>query len=66
MWLGDLSRASAKVKSEVPGRTKQVEKTGEKWASEAGAKLDGAVGVPRCLSSIPLSAHRVPGYLVLG
>ncbi|PVH76201.1 hypothetical protein DL98DRAFT_518092 [Cadophora sp. DSE1049] len=39
----DLSRASAKIKSEVPGRTKEAQKEGEKWASEAGAKLDNAV-----------------------
>ncbi|KAK0107066.1 hypothetical protein ONS95_003776 [Cadophora gregata] len=39
----DLSRASAKIKSEIPGRTKEAQKEGEKWASEAGAKLDSAV-----------------------
>ncbi|CZT01730.1 uncharacterized protein RAG0_09209 [Rhynchosporium agropyri] len=39
----DLSRASAKIKSEVPGRAKEAQKEGEKWASEAGQKLDNAV-----------------------
>jgi hypothetical protein len=43
--LGDVSRASAKIKSEVPGRTKEAQKEGEKWASEAGAKLDSAVSI---------------------
>ncbi|KAH7356614.1 hypothetical protein BKA65DRAFT_495077 [Rhexocercosporidium sp. MPI-PUGE-AT-0058] len=39
----DLSRASAKIKSEIPGRAKEAQKEGEKWASEAGSKLDSAV-----------------------
>ncbi|KAI9054095.1 hypothetical protein LZ554_001266 [Drepanopeziza brunnea f. sp. 'monogermtubi'] len=39
----DLSRASAKIKSEIPGRTHEAQKEGEKWASQAGAKLDSAV-----------------------
>ncbi|KAL2073628.1 hypothetical protein VTL71DRAFT_10954 [Oculimacula yallundae] len=39
----DFHRASAKIKSEVPGRAKEFQKDGEKWASEAGAKLDNAV-----------------------
>jgi len=43
--IGDLSKASAKVKSEIPGRTKEAQKEGEKWASEAGAKLDNAVSI---------------------
>jgi len=38
----DLSKASAKVKSEIPGRTKEAEKTGEAWAAQAGAKVDSA------------------------
>jgi len=38
----DLSRASAKVKSELPGRGNQAQKEAEKWGSEAGAKLDSA------------------------
>ncbi|KAK6600928.1 hypothetical protein H4I95_07910 [Botrytis cinerea] len=38
----DLSRASAKVKSEIPGRSTQAQKEAEKWGSEAGAKLDSA------------------------
>ncbi len=44
--IGDLSRASAKIKSEVPGRTKEAEKEGEKWAAQAGAKVDAAVSIP--------------------
>jgi hypothetical protein len=40
---GDVSKASAKVKGELPGREKQVQKEGEKWASEAGAKVDSIV-----------------------
>ncbi|KAJ5051499.1 uncharacterized protein L3040_001275 [Drepanopeziza brunnea f. sp. 'multigermtubi'] len=39
----DLSRASAKIKSEIPGRAHEAQKEGEKWASQAGAKLDSAV-----------------------
>ena len=39
----DVSRASAKVQSELPGRTTQAKKDAEKWGSEAGAKLDSAV-----------------------
>jgi len=46
----DLSRASAKIKSEIPGRTKEAQKEGEKWANEAGAKLDNAVSTSKpCL-----------------
>lgn len=44
--IGDLSRASAKVKSEIPGRSTQAQKEAEKWGSEAGAKLDSAVRLP--------------------
>jgi len=36
----DLSKASAKIKSEIPGSGKEIKKDGEKWASEAGAKVD--------------------------
>ena len=39
----DLSKASAKIKSEVPGRTNQAQKEGEKFATEAGAKVDSYV-----------------------
>lgn len=45
MSAADVSKASAKVKSEVPGRTNQAQKEGEKWASEAGAKVDSAVSI---------------------
>ncbi|ESZ97503.1 hypothetical protein SBOR_2050 [Sclerotinia borealis F-4128] len=43
----DLSRASAKVKSEIPGRATQAQKEAEKWGSEAGAKLDSATNQAR-------------------
>jgi hypothetical protein len=43
---GDISKASAKVKSEIPGRGKEVQKDAEKWASEAGSKVDSAVSDP--------------------
>jgi len=52
----DLSRASAKVKSEVPGRGKEAQKEGEKWASEAGAKLDNAVSITLYSSCTTLSS----------
>ncbi|TVY64303.1 hypothetical protein LSUE1_G006984 [Lachnellula suecica] len=38
----DLSKASAKIKSEVPGQTKKAQKEGEEWAAKAGAKVDSA------------------------
>jgi hypothetical protein len=44
--VADASKASAKVKEEVnmaPGRGKEVEKRGEQYAHQAGAKLDSAV-----------------------
>jgi len=43
--IADASKASAKLKSEVPGKTKEVEKKGEAYAQSAGSKLDGAVRV---------------------
>jgi hypothetical protein len=45
----DLSKASAKIQEQIPGRGKEAKKEGEKWASEAGAKLDSAVSIPRVL-----------------
>ncbi|KAI9673065.1 MAG: hypothetical protein M1829_004379 [Trizodia sp. TS-e1964] len=39
----DASRASAKVKSELPGSGKQIEKKGEEWATRAGAKIDSTI-----------------------
>jgi hypothetical protein len=38
-----MSKASAKVKGELPGRTKEAQKASEAWASETGAKIDSAV-----------------------
>jgi len=43
----DLSRASAKVKSEIPGRGKEAEKNAEKWATEAGQKIDSTTDKAR-------------------
>ncbi|KAK2625308.1 hypothetical protein QTJ16_005677 [Diplocarpon rosae] len=43
----DLSRASAKVKSEIPGRSQEAQKEAEKWASQAGAKVDSAVATSK-------------------
>ncbi|KAE8453014.1 hypothetical protein EG329_012201 [Mollisiaceae sp. DMI_Dod_QoI] len=39
----DVSKASAKVQEQLPGRTNQAQKEGEKWASQAGSKVDSAV-----------------------
>jgi len=36
----DVSKASAKVKSEIPGRAKEAEKQTDKWTAEAKAKAD--------------------------
>jgi hypothetical protein len=41
--IGDLHKASAKTKAQLPGTTSQVKKDGEKWASEAGVKVDSMV-----------------------
>lgn len=46
----DMSKASTKVQDSIPGRTTQTRKEGEKWASEAGAKVDSAVSA----SQLPL------------
>jgi hypothetical protein len=46
----DVSKASAKVQDQLPGRTDQAKKEGEKWATEAGAKLDSAVSTLRAPS----------------
>lgn len=43
----DVSKASAKVKSEMPGRANQAQKQGEAWATEAGAKIDSATDKAR-------------------
>ncbi len=51
---GDFSRASAKVQSELPGRGKQAQKEGEKYAAEAGAKIDAAVSSPFQMPFAPL------------
>jgi hypothetical protein len=43
----DLSKASAKVKGEIPGTGKEVEKKADLWATEAGQKIDSAVCLTR-------------------
>ena len=43
--IGDVSRASSKIKGELPGKGNEVKKDTEKWGAEAGAKLDNAVRV---------------------
>ncbi|KAH8782511.1 hypothetical protein BGZ57DRAFT_758666 [Hyaloscypha finlandica] len=43
----DLSKASAKVKSEIPGHAKEAQKDAEKWATVAGSKVDSAVDKAR-------------------
>lgn len=53
--LVDAHRLSSKIKSELPGRGKEVEKDAEKYGKQAGAKIDSAV----CVS--PISA-RHPSY----
>jgi hypothetical protein len=55
-----MSKASAKVKGELPGRTKEAEKRGEAWASEAGAKIDSTVRVPLADPKLLLSYLRSP------
>jgi hypothetical protein len=33
------------VRSEIPGRDKEVVKTGEEWGQKAGSKVDSAVSL---------------------
>jgi hypothetical protein len=40
---GDVSRASSKLKGELPGKANQVQKDAEKWGADVGAKVDNAV-----------------------
>ena len=40
----DAHSASARIRSELPGRGKEAEKEAEKYGAEAGAKIDQAVG----------------------
>jgi len=56
---GDIARASAKVKSELPGRGTEAKREGEKWASEAGSKLDSAV-CPLVLLQHPIPSNPFP------
>lgn len=47
--IADISKASAKVKSEIPGRENQAQKDAEKWSAEAKAKADTVVSGGRWL-----------------
>ncbi|KAI1402288.1 hypothetical protein F4819DRAFT_291784 [Hypoxylon fuscum] len=40
----DAHRASAKFKSELPGRGEEAKKEAEKYGAQAGAKVDSAYG----------------------
>jgi len=46
-FQSDVASASAKVKSEIPGRGKEAQNEGEKWAAQAGSKLDSATDKAR-------------------
>lgn len=65
--LGDVNKASAKVKGELPGRVKEAEKEGEKYGAQAGAKFDSAVSkiciLPAIIPTIVLPrSEDMPGY----
>ncbi|KAI6714321.1 hypothetical protein JHW43_003135 [Diplocarpon mali] len=47
VWSARDALTSAKIKSEIPGRTQEAQKEGEKWASQAGAKVDSAVATSK-------------------
>ncbi|KAL3424487.1 hypothetical protein PVAG01_03768 [Phlyctema vagabunda] len=47
----DVAAASAKVKSELPGRTKEAQKDAEKWGTAAGEKFDAATEKARAEAS---------------
>ena len=56
----DVSKASAKVQDQLPGRGTQAKKEGEKWASEAGSKIDAAVSFTQAFSPKVLFADSNP------
>ena len=41
----DAASATARVKSDLPGKGKEAKLQGEVWAKQAGAKLDHAVSL---------------------
>lgn len=41
--IADAHKASAKIKSELPGRGQQAQKEAEAYGQQAGAKFDSAV-----------------------
>jgi hypothetical protein len=43
--VADASKASAKIKEELPGRGKEAEKRAESLANQASAELNKAVSV---------------------
>lgn len=66
----DASKASAKVRSEIPGRTNEAEKTaqayekkGEALASSAGKKFDEAVSTKSILTRTHVWLMRGPRLL---
>lgn len=61
----DVSKATAKVKSEIPGREKEAEKTAEKWSAEAKAKADGLVSDISYLHRRPMLSHCMPHAISL-
>jgi len=56
----DLSKASAKIKSELPGRGKEAQKNAEAWASEAGQKVDSATDKAR--AEFAKAENKLDGY----
>ncbi|PSS27236.1 hypothetical protein M430DRAFT_38035 [Amorphotheca resinae ATCC 22711] len=46
-FQSDVAEAQSKIKSEIPGRENEAKKNGEKWAAEAGAKIDNATDKAR-------------------
>jgi len=56
----DLSKASAKIKGELPGRGKEAQKKGEAWASEAGQKFDNAADKAR--AEFAKAENKLDGY----
>jgi hypothetical protein len=58
LQIGDVSRASSKIKEELPGRGTEVKKDVEKWGAEAGAKFDSAVRIA-LMSSLDHELQRI-------
>lgn len=54
----DAASASARVKSDLPGSSKEAKKQGEVWARETGAKLDSTVSCSSHTRSTGADRHR--------